>query len=222
MPLVDFSEFMDHVLAEVRLAPEDLAVQKMREVARDFCRFTRAWQQDGPPQTILENVATYNIVPPGNAEPVALEYVAVDMGGGAFPSVPKSVEWFDKMIPTWRTRKASDFRFYTQLTRKTFTFPGLPTENGVTNGLTYRMSLMPGSSSAEIDEDVWAEWHEVIAKGTKAELLVMDGERWANINRGVDYRQQYQRARALARVKVQRGYAASEQHWQSPYKFGVR
>jgi hypothetical protein len=218
VPLANFSEFMDSVLAEVRLAPEELAIQKLREIICDFCQFTRAWQDDGPPGTITLGVATYEIVAPGDAEPCAVEYLAVD----DVQAVPRSVEWLDTMIPTWRTREADDFRYFTQLSRKTITFPGIPTVNGTTNGLTYRMSLKPGPESTEIDEDVWSEWRDVLAQGTKAELLVMDGERWANVKRGADYRAQYRKARAEARIRVQRAYGNADATWVSPYKFAGR
>lgn len=218
MPLVDFTDFMDQVLAEVRIAPEELAIQKLREIARDFCQMTRAWQEAGPATTIAANTATYTIVPPGDAEPVALEYLAVNN----VEVVPKQVEWLDRFITNWRTRSADDFRYFTQLTRKTFTFPALPTVNGTTNGVTYRMSLKPGIESNEINEDVWAEWSEVITKGAKAELLVMDGERWANVKRGGDYRGQYQRGRAAARIRAWNGYGNAEGRWVSPYRFAGR
>jgi hypothetical protein len=216
--LVEFDEFMDSVLAEVRLAPEDLAIQKLREIICDFCQHTRAWQADCEPQTIQLGVATYTVAPPAEAEPCAIEYMAVD----DVPVIPKSVEWFDRMIPTWRTRDADDFRYFTQLTRKTFTFPGMPTQNGTADGLTYRLSLKPGPESTEVDEDVWNEWSDVLAMGAKAELLVMDGERWANVKRGGDYRLMYRKERTNARIRVQRAYGNAETQWVSPYKFAGR
>lgn len=224
MPLVDLSDVLNHVLAEVRLAPEELALQKLRERARDFCQITRAWQADAAAKTIAINTATYTIVSPiGEAEPVAIEYLAVaTVADTPVEAEPKSREWLDRSISNWRTRAADDFRYFTQLTRSTFTFPGLPVVAGLANGLTYRLSLKPGPEGTEIDEDVWSEFYEVLATGAKAELLVMDGERWANVKRGADYRQQYIVGRTHARIKVSRGYSDSEDHVVSPYRFGGR
>lgn len=224
MTVVNLSDVLDHVLTEVRLAPEELAMQKLVEVARDFCQITRAWQANGAAQTIAINTATYSIVSPiTGAEPVALEYVAVaTVVDSPVKAIPKSIEWLDRFMPTWRTVANDDFRYFTQLTRATFTFPGLPTVAGITNGLTYRLSLKPGPTGTTIDSDVWSEFYEGLAKGAKAELLSMDGERWANAKRADSYRGQYVMGRTQARIKVARGYSDSEDQVSSPYKFAGR
>lgn len=224
MAVVNLSDVLDHVLTEVRLAPEELALQKLVEVARDFCQITRAWQAAATAQTVTISTATYTITSPiTGAEPVALEYLAVaTVANTPVKAIPKSIEWLDRFIPTWRTVSNDDFRYFTQLTRASFTFPGIPTATGITGGITSRLSLKPGPTGTTIDSDVWSEFFEVLAKGAKAELLAMDGERWANVKRAGDYRGQYVHGRTMARIRASKGYSDAEDQVSSPYKFGGR
>lgn len=219
MALVDFTDFMDLVLAEVRLAPEGLAEQKLRETARDFCQFTRAWQTTGATLTVKANMPTYRVIGPGEAEPVIIEYLAVDTGEGPVESIPLTVDKMTSLFPTWRTTVADDFRYFVQLDRRTFQFCATPETDAGT--ISNRLSLKPGPESNEIDEDTWSEFSEEIAKGTKAKLMLMEGERWYKAKQGNLYYAEYMRARANARIRVSRSYGRAQEQWVGP-KFAGR
>ena len=217
MATVNLEDFLDHVLAEVRLAPEDLAIQKMREVVRDFCQFTRVWQVDGVPITIVAGTPEYQVSSGDESEPVMIEWLSVD----DVAATPKNVEWFDRFFSSWRTTIADDYRFFAQRTRNTFIFNSIPLTNGTANGVTYRLSVKPGPLSVEVDEDVWNNWYETICVGTKARLLTMEGERWAQMKRGIGYSGQYIHEKNRARAQIWRGYGKVNEVWVGP-KFGGR
>lgn len=218
MPAVEFDAFFPHVKFEVPRAPSSVLRQQLREAAREFLDFTRAWQVSSNSNSISAGVPDYEVeVPMDDATVVAVEMVQVN---GAF-ATPKTSEWLDQNFPAWRTNVADDFRYYVQQSVGTILFASIPSNNqlGVFN---YRASFKPTPDATEIDEGIYNQWYEPIADAAKARLLSMDGQPWANAKRAAICQARYLAARGRAKIKVSKEFGNVQQQWTPKYRFGGR
>lgn len=210
MTTVTLDKILEQVEPDVRLAGSALILQKIRDVARDFCQWSRAWQWDAPLLSVVANQKTYSVVTPGDAEPAVILYMSKD-GDEVFPKDPA---WLDRFSAGWRTASGDDFRFYTQESRKTFRFAAIPI-TADTDAIFYRLALKPSPTSEELDEDVWMEWYDVIGAGAKAQLMMMSGKPWTDLKAGAINANAYRVGRARARIRYNKGFTDAEQSFSS-------
>jgi len=205
---VNLDVLQDRVQAVVRLAPNALLAQECLNVTRDFCQFTRAWQFEADPLTIAAQTSDYDIqLPNSDAEAVAIEAMTVDQA----PSFFKDTDWLDRFQTNWRKRASDDFRYFTQLSPTTFSFPCVPTRNGTQNGVYYRVSLKPSLDATTLDTTFYNTWADTLTYGVRACLFAMDGQPWANGKSALYNDRLYNRAKALARIRVERSYGNAQQ-----------
>lgn len=214
MTTVRLEDILEQIEPEVRLAGSALILQKLRDVSRDFCQFTRAWQWDAPLVSIVAGQKAYNIITPGDAEPVVILYMSKDNS----EVYPKDTTWLDRLNPGWRTANGDDFRYYTQETRNTFRFPAIPVTSKA-NAVFYRLALKPGATSEEIDEDLWQEWYDVLGAGAKAGLMMMSGKPWTDLKTAAIHSRAYLLGRARARIRYDRSFTDVEQSFNSTRRF---
>lgn len=214
MTTVSLEDVLEQVEPEVKYAGSALILQKIRDVSRDFCQFTRAWQYDAPLLSIVANQKSYTIVTPGDAEPVVILFMSKDDA----EVFPKDSSWLDRFCPGWRTASGDDFRYYTQETRTSFRFPAIPI-TAKANAVFYRIALKPGPSSNEIDEDVWQEWYDVIGAGAKAALMAMSGKPWTDLKTAAIHSRAFLLGRARARIRYDKSFTDVEQSFHSTRYF---
>lgn len=219
MAATDLETFEPLILPRARRVPHALLDQAIRNVLREFCQWTRAWQYVPTAQTISDATASYTLQLPGSyAEPVAVEWASVD----GSPSIPKPVEWLDEHIPTWRTRVADDFSYFTQLTPQTMVFAAVPDNAGTSGGFRYRLSLKPTIGATQTDDSMFNDWGEVVADGVVAKLLGMEGETWTNLAAAKTAANEYRIGKTKARIRAQKSFANADQNWGAKYTFAGR
>lgn len=219
MAATDLETFETLILPRARRVPHVLLDQSIRNVLREFCQYTRAWQYVPAAQTISDATASYTLLLPGSyAEPVAVEWVSVD----GSPSIPKPVAWLDASIPTWRTRVADDFSYYTQLSPQTMVFAAVPDNAGTTGGFRYRVSLKPTIVATQTDDSLYNDFGEAIRDGVLADVLGMPEESWTNTGAANKAAEDYRLAKLRARIRVQRSYGNAVQNWNARYTFAGR
>lgn len=205
---VNIEDCVDRIRVEVPQCPSELMESELIKVVREFCQITRAWQYEGQATiTLGQSDYTIPVTDAAKAQPIAVEFLTVD----GVPVEFKEVEWLDRMISNWRLRAADDFRYFTQIQPKTIVFPCVPTQNGTTNGLKYRVSLKPPLTAAVLDSDFLNEWQDTLEDGTKGNLLLMEGKPWFRGKRGEFLLRSHIRARSQARIRVARSYGNPEQ-----------
>jgi hypothetical protein len=209
----------DRVQSTVRLAPDSLLSQESLRIAREFCQFTRAWQFEADPITIAASTSDYLIQTPDNqAEAIAIEAMTVDKA----PSYFRDRDWLDRFIMDWRKRPSDDFRFFTQLTTTSFTFPCVPTRKGTQNGVYYRVSLKPSLAATHLDTDFFNNFGDTLTMGVRAALFAMDGQPWANLKSALYNEKMYLHERALARIRVSKSFGNTQQQMVGMAKFAGR
>lgn len=207
---------LSRINTEVPGCPPDLIVQQLLDVIRDFCRFTRAWTYEVENETILKDVSDYEIeLPSTQAYPIAIEFMELDGAQVYFKARP----WLDQYITNWRKRSADDFRYFTQLQPKQFTFPCVPTKNGTAGALRYIVSLMPADDATTMDDTLGEEFIECWSCGAKARLRAMPDKPWSNSKRASELEGYYRAERAQARIRAQRSFGNAADRWNNPRGF---
>lgn len=210
--LVDLLDAFHGVRSEVHLCPADMMRHAILDTLRDFCNATRAYRAEVN-DTIIATVSDYPVQVPPQCYPIAIELMEID---GA-KCLPKATEWLDDTCPGWRTREGDDFRFFTHVLSPTvITFPCVPTVNGTTNGIYYRISLRPADDATDIDDSFSTEWRTAIEDGAKGDLLRMVNKPWSNPPRSSDLLKSYQRERARARIRFNKSFANTPDRWVGP------
>ena len=219
MAAVDIETFEPQIRPWARHAPHEILEQVTRNVLRDFCQFTRCWQYVPAAQTIADATATYTLLLEGAyAEPVAVEWMAVDGGECEF----KPVEWLDQWIPTWRTRVADDPTYFTQLKPQTVTFAAIPDNAGTTGGWYYRISQKPTMTATQVEDRIFNDWADEIAEGAKARLMEMPNQDWTNLKQSAYHAGLYRSKRNAARIRVQKSFGNANQNALPQLRFGGR
>lgn len=204
MAFVDLGTLGDRVQAIIRLVPDSLLNQEGLRITREFCDFTRAWEFEADPITLIANTSTYDVqLPDANqCEPIAINYMSVDQHQCFF----RTKDWLDRNIDDWRKRKTNDFRYFTMLRPEQFTFPCVPTSNQKQNGCYYRVALKPSLDATQLDEDFYNRWGDALTIGVRACLYAMEGQPWANEKAAMYNQRIYDREKTRARIRFERSF----------------
>lgn len=210
---VALEDLLSRVRAECGGCPTDVMTLALRDVIRDFCKRTRAWQYEVESESILALVSDYDIeLPTTQAYPVAIEYLTID----GTPSTFKSTDWLDRNITNWRYREADDFTVFTQIQPKIITFPCIPQHNGTVGGMYYKVSLQPTENASAVPQELADEWIEVWADGAKGQLKAMSNKPWTDVKRADMLEERYRVARGRAQIRVNRSYGNHTGGWVGP------
>ncbi|MDR0215545.1 MAG: hypothetical protein LBJ15_16305 [Comamonas sp.] len=147
-----WADFFPDVLPGVELGtPEPTVVHQLRRAAQEFCQRTRAWRTLLPPITTEEGDAIYNIPLPEHSALVRLE-------GGELQGYGP--------LALWRPGEGRGQYLLTQDTRTVAlhraTAPGM--------SLVLDVTLKPSDMALGIDDMVFEQYSEVIARGGLARL----------------------------------------------------
>lgn len=222
MAAVSILDSLEHLIL-LRGPVRAVIEQKAREVLREFCKFTRAWQYMPAAQNIVATQAGYVLLTPGAyAEVVAAEWVRVSSpaGSGGDPSTRRNTEWLDSMAPSWRSSSGDDFRYYVQEVPTSIVFSSKPI-TPIVGGLEYRVSLRPTVAATQFDDTTYNEFGEELAAGVRWKLRSMAGHPWYDATEAKDAFGAYMAGRGRARITIGKryGYNDPPQSFTSPYRF---
>lgn len=205
----DLRDLADRVRFHVRQCPNDDIVQALLDTIRDFCNWTRCYQLEDN-DTIQALISDYDLALPSPVELVAIEYMTVD-GTQSFQKTP---DWLARYVAQdWRTRKADDFRYFTQLQPQGYTFPCVPTKMGTLQGIYYRVSVRPTLVATTVDQNQANEWLEAWSAGAVGRLKSQGGNpapAWFDPEGAKVKTAEYLNARGWARVHVNKAYGNTQ------------
>lgn len=214
---VALEDLADRIRPYVPLCPFETITQALIDVMRDFYNTTRAYQYEVESETVVALVSDYDIeLPNSQVEPISIESMVID----AAPCDPKTPAWLSSFLgANWRLREADDFRYFTQLQPKQFTFPCIPQTSGTIGGLSYRVSLRPILTATTIDSVQSDEWLDVWSPGVLAKLKRIPEKQWTDAKGAVDEQRSYLQQRGAARIRVNNAYSNVDQQWANPRGF---
>lgn len=194
-----WSSWYSHVIVHARSAPEPTVDQALLDAARELLRRTRAWRVWLEPVTTLaadNQAATFAI--PTASEIVRIERATLD--GQPFEVGNATLERADWSRFTAGTKALLSANLTTYVLRGTFP---------AGQALQVQVSLQPGDEATGIPDDLAARFHNVIADGAIAELLLIPGTDFYNPELAALRRNLFDQAIGEATVQLHRGYTAT-------------
>lgn len=209
---VALEDLADRIRPYAPGCPIDTITQALVDVMRDFCNVTRAYIYENENESVQALVSDYDIELPNTmVEPVSIEYMTVS----EVESTPKDPDWLKSNIGhNWRYREADDFRYYTQLRPRQFTFPCIPQTSKV-GEVYYRVSLRPILTATTIDDEQSNEWLDTWSAGVLWKLKGIPEKQWSDAKGAGQKYLEYRSMRGEARIRASKAYGNVDQRWSN-------
>lgn len=193
--------------------PQIVAIDAIRQAARDFCERTFAWHYTQDPVSIYPNEPEYELEPPAGAEVVrVLQAWLSDV-----PIPVRSTTELDRVYRTgsWMTAKGSP-RHVVNLSRRVARLVPIPEER-VTSGLRLRIAIKPDITATEICDEVFEQHRDAIAAGARARLQLMPSQPFSDAKQGAVDRALFEGAVADELIQFWRGFGVNGQTAHNPF-----
>ena len=175
---VKWNAFFSRVMPEVKGCPAPIAVQAIRDAAREWCERTWVWQEVVPYETV-EDSREVLISVPSDSRLVSVLYL-IDEG--------------QKKSPDGYTIRANSNPVETE------------DEQTETAEMEARVVLKPSEAATECSDFLYNGYAEEIGWGAKARLLYNPSKPWGNMDMaGLNF-QMFRKAIAQEKIKLSRGY----------------
>lgn len=201
-------DFLPKVLLEAPTCPEYLALDAIRTVCIDFCARTNIWQYDVPAVSVVAGTHTYPLTPA--SETVIAGITEVRFAGLADAVPPVTRQWLSDNVAEWKTRQDRYPIAYMVPAVGSIRLIGIPTES-VANGLDVAVALKPSQAAVNVDDILYNDYLDDIARGALAKLLAMKSKDWADPVLSEEYQRRYELARGNAEIKTQKGHTRMTQ-----------
>lgn len=184
------TDVLPHLAADPSYPVTELAIKR---VAIDFCRQSWIWRHLCDPQSLLANVAEYDLDFPSAAEVVKVLSVRAN-GLDLEPSADVMPNEGNVGVPR---------QFY-QLDTSTLHITPVPDMN-VVNGLMVSLALQPSLRATGLPSWIASRYVDGLVSGAIARLMLMPGKPWTDLNAGVYHQARFEAAVATARADAVHG-----------------
>jgi hypothetical protein len=206
--------FLPEVLPQVKGCPDIIAINAVRDAARELCEKSRIWRYEFTNKfSLVADQATYDLADladmPANAEVVTVTWLGFKAPNTSkFLPVkgPRSIEWLDSNVPTWREDQASDVNHIEHFTLDDTVIRviPIPVENQA-DALWPEAALKPDLASTEGPDILYTDFLEFIASGAKYRLMRMRGEPWYDATLAEHHLREFRRGINRATAKRIKG-----------------
>jgi hypothetical protein len=164
-----WSDFYDLVLPDLPGCPEVAADQALRQVAIAFCEQSLAWRWRHPDIPVVAGTSRYDYMPLGNAAVHAVTWARFNEGD------IEPVAEADISIHDWRNATGHPRYVLGDATGITLVpRPDLP------GTLTLEVVLKPALDATGVEDDIFREYHQVIAHGAIGRLMLSPNKPYTN------------------------------------------
>jgi len=170
---------LPQVLPECPGVPRPVALNAVRNAAREFCERSLYWQADHAPITTVTDesgTGEYTLTMPTGAQLVS---VLDPIHHNNYPVYQKTERWLEENQVTWRTKVGDQANWWHYAGVNIVRLVPYPT-TAQTNSLLISMALKPDTTSDELDDRTNNDWYEHIASGAKARLMLMPNKQWSD------------------------------------------
>jgi len=200
---VGFDDFLPNILLEASDCPPEVAEQAVLTTLRDFCKKTRIWQETLDPETLLANIAEYDLT----YDDEGLSKVAIveaRLNGIEIPVL--SEKQMSKSIKGWRQDVGEQPICVIDLSGDRYRV--YPTPNiKLANVLELDVALKPSSDGAVVGDIVLEDYSEAIECGALFRLQKMTNKEWSNPQNAQANHIIYRRGRNNAQNRVAKDFA---------------
>lgn len=142
------------------------------EVAREFCRMTRAAQSDLTPVALVADTSTYTLTPPANTEIIDIATAKI---AGKEPLRPMTRRQIQDYDPQWETRTGDPVAYI--LTGTSLRLWPTPSADA---SLNLRVVVMPNYGVSDIPNVLVQHYEVALRHGALARVLGMPRKPWTD------------------------------------------
>lgn len=211
-----WSDWYDGVLPELPGLPEGTPADfYIRRAAIEFCKRSQCWRQAIPAFNATAATGVYTLANPVTGAMVAKVLELRFLGRELLVKTP---EWLDdKYGPgqDWRTVTADPPVYYTTEQPNKVTIVPFPIST-TASALTGFAALMPTDDSTGLDEVIWREHFDDVAKLAKAVAMESAKKPYSNTSRAQQLRKEVDSAIGFVgynRARGGRGTYRTKTHW---------
>lgn len=194
------TDWVKKIAPFVPFCPDPVIEEYIIDVLRDFCHFTRLWDDNELDAINIEaDTHTYAITSSAG-DIVCVDYAEVD----GVPIRPTSLDELNR-TGRYHPRGNRLWRQY-DTTRSTMYITGMtdnirlvftPSE-AITGGLVVWVCLKPSEGSATVEDFLWNEFKDVITEGVIARLLGIKNRPWSDLQESLVRKELYDADRFTA------------------------
>jgi hypothetical protein len=201
--------FLDYIMPHVPGCVVDIAKHELVNTLIDFCERTLILQRDLDPTTVVENQIDYDLDAPTGYKVCKIMkawYLNNEISATA-PDMVSAPQVYNQTMTDAPVQSGVPGA-YVQKDDATFSLYPVPAET-VANAITMRAALKPIRSSTTIEDFIFEDYAEVIAKGTLKRLMLHPAKTYSNNDMAVANNVLYEQGVNSARQRATRGYGRS-------------
>lgn len=200
---MQYTDFYDEVMAEAPKCPLPIGLIAIKRAVIEFCQDSAYVQAEQDPVDIFANTGTYTAAPGAeDGSKQVNDILAVLVGGVQID--PYTSHQLDSMLSDWRTQTGNTFG-YLQTAQDRVRLVRTPSAD-LTGGLIFRVAYAPIFAASTCPDEL-SQWHESIANGAKAKLMLQAGKPWSNPGAGMGYQQDFMQAIGEAKLIASRQFS---------------
>lgn len=211
---MEIADFLPHIYEKVTGVPRNIAMRRLVESARAFCKQTNAWQGnidvflvDGQAEYDLDMPVDPSLTPPPVAPPVAeLRRVQRVVYGDKRRVLEKKTE--TQMDLEYHPDATSTLCYYTQPTSSSIKVYGTPNTALAGTRVIVNASFQPVMDAVYLPDDVGERYYEIIVDGALSLLFGMPSEKWSNITQAQRFANKYAAGADDARIEVEHEFSS--------------
>jgi hypothetical protein len=205
-----YTAFLNDVMPDVPGCTVELATHAIKNSCIEFCEKTLILQRDHDPVTVVAGIVDYDFEPPAGQLVTRIMrawYKTTELT----PLAPDDVnrpEVYNRLF-TGANVDRLDPGYILQKDERTFSLYPIPVST-VANALTMRVAYKPSRSSTTVEDVIYEDYSEAIAKGAKARLMMSPGKPYTNPQLAAAELELFRQAMNVARQRASRGHVRSD------------
>lgn len=209
------ADLLPHIYEKVTGVPRTIAMRRLVESTRNFCRDTSAWRENVT-VTLVADQTTYDllmpvdpnevVVPPAEATPVAeLRRIHRVHAGDARQVLEKKTE--TQMELMYNPSASGTLCYYTQPKASQIKFYGTPSAALEGTDVIVHASFQPLRDAEYLPDEFGERYYESLVDGALSLLYGMPSEKWSNITQSQRFANKYAAGAEDARIEVEHEFS---------------
>lgn len=188
--MIDIEDFLTKLLPLVPGVPEPVAIEHLRNAARDFCEATKLWRWDD--SFDLGDEPNLLCCP---QDAVIHKIERVDWNGKRLD--PETVGHLDDLRPDWDSDTnlwQGEPSYYLQTEMDSIRLVPRPYDDSTPRVVKVRLILMPSEDAEMLPDFLYEHYRTTLAWGAAGSALMLDGQSFSNPEKGIFYQGKFDAA----------------------------
>jgi len=195
---MDIADLLPELLVDAPECPDATARAAILGAAIELCNDSLVWNEIQDPIALIDEIPTYDIDTPSQAEVVAVMGAWLPSG----PLLPKTLSEIVQMYPNWQAASSPSPEYYNNVpgnsTIRVFPIP----VNAQRAPMTMRVAYAPIRTADELPDALVRAHQELLMRGARARLMLQPRKPWSDARLGAFNAELFAAGKVDERIKV--------------------